>query len=143
MTFYRRNLPHLQRDAKPHFLTFVTYRRWMMPAWARSIVFDCCLHDREIRYQLHAAVVMPDHVHLILTPLTSKEKAAVVTLAEIMQGITGYRDTRWFVDGDNAVAFYVLDAYGMSVDIAERFVVRAGEIQEIEAIFELPLPGRE
>jgi len=60
--------------------------------------------------------------------------------SEIMQGITGYRDTRWFVDGDNAVVFYVLDAYGMHVDIAERFLVRDGEIHEIEAIFELPTP---
>ncbi|MDZ4825170.1 MAG: hypothetical protein SGJ13_01755 [Actinomycetota bacterium] len=55
-----------------------------------------------------------------------------------MQGITGYRDVRWFVDGENAIAFYVLEAYGMTVDIAERFTVRAGEIHEIEAIFELP-----
>ena len=58
--------------------------------------------------------------------------------SEIMHGITGYRDLRWFVDGDNAIAFYVLDAYGMSVEIAERFLVRDGEIHEIEAIFELP-----
>jgi hypothetical protein len=41
MTFYRRNLPHLQRDAKPHFITFVTYQRWEMPGWARSIVLGC------------------------------------------------------------------------------------------------------
>src|SRR2546426_212452 len=27
MTFYRRNLPHLQRDNKPHFVTFVTKNR--------------------------------------------------------------------------------------------------------------------
>ncbi len=89
MTFYRRNLPHLQRNSKPHFITFVTYRRWKMPPWARSIVLDCCLHDHEKRYRLHAAVVMPDHAHLILTPLTDKAKAAVVTLAEIMSGIKG------------------------------------------------------
>ncbi|MGH9508843.1 MAG: REP-associated tyrosine transposase [Terriglobales bacterium] len=89
MTFYRRNLPHLQRDAKPHFISFVTYHRWQMPGWARSIVLACCVHDHESRYQLHAAVVMPDHVHLILTPLISKERAAVITLAEIMSGIKG------------------------------------------------------
>ena len=58
--------------------------------------------------------------------------------SEIMHGITGYRDVRWFVDGDNAIAFYVLDAYGMAVTIAERFLIRDGEIHEIEAIFELP-----
>ena len=57
--------------------------------------------------------------------------------SEVMQGITGYRDVRWFVDGDNAVAFYVLEAYGRTIDIAERFAVRDGEIREIEAIFDL------
>jgi hypothetical protein len=61
--------------------------------------------------------------------------------SEIMHGITGYRDVRWFVDGDNAIAFYVLDAYGMQVEIAERFLVRNGELHEIEAIFELPRGG--
>ena len=58
--------------------------------------------------------------------------------SEIMHGITGYRDVRWFVDGDDAIAFYVLDAYGMAVTIAERFLIRDGAIHEIEAIFELP-----
>jgi hypothetical protein len=57
--------------------------------------------------------------------------------SEIMHGITGYRDVRWFVDGDDAVAFYVLEAYGRTIDIAERFTVRDGEIREIEAIFDL------
>ena len=55
---------------------------------------------------------------------------------EIMHGITGYREVRWFVDGDNAIALYKLDAYGMEVEIAERFLVRDGEIHEIEAIFD-------
>ena len=89
MAFYRRNLPHLQRDSKPHFITFVTHRRWPMPAWARSIVLDCCLHEHEVKYLLHSAVVMPDHVHLILTPLLNRQKQAVCTLAEIMGGIKG------------------------------------------------------
>ncbi len=61
--------------------------------------------------------------------------------SEIMHGITGYRDVRWFVDGDNLIAFYVLDAYGMNVEIAERFLIRNGKIHEIEAIFELPRGG--
>jgi hypothetical protein len=61
--------------------------------------------------------------------------------SEIMHGITGYRDVRWYVDGDDAVAFYVLEAYDMQVQIAERFEIRDGQIHEIEAIFELPRGG--
>src|SRR5436190_3175646 len=53
---------------------------------------------------------------------------------ESMHGITGYRDLRWFVDGNDAVAFYLLDA-GATVHLVERFRVIDGLIHEIEAIF--------
>jgi REP element-mobilizing transposase RayT len=89
VTFYRRNLPHLQRDSKPHFITFVTKNRWIMPDWARSIVLGCCQHDNGTKYALHVAVVMPDHAHLILTPLTNEEKRIVNSLVEIMKAIKG------------------------------------------------------
>jgi len=89
VTFYRRNLPHLQRDYKPHFITFVTKFRQVLPGWARDITFGCCLHDHGIRYSLHVAVVMPNHVHLILTPLTDQKRRLIVSLIEIMRAIKG------------------------------------------------------
>jgi REP element-mobilizing transposase RayT len=89
VTFYRRNLPHLQRDAKPHFITFVTKHRWILPEWARDIVLGCCRHDDNLRYHLHVAVVMPDQVHLIFTPLIDPARQLVVSMAEIMKGIKG------------------------------------------------------
>ena len=88
-TFYRRQLPHLQRDAKPHFLTFCTHRRWVLPERARSIVLDCCLHDEGTKMDLQVAVVMPDHVHLILTPLVNEQAMEVRSLAEITDAIKG------------------------------------------------------
>ena len=39
------------------------------PPEARDAILRHCLHDNEKRFHLHAAVVMPDHVHLLLTPL--------------------------------------------------------------------------
>ena len=89
MIFYRRNLPHLQRDNKPHFITFVTKKRWIMPDWARDVVLECCLHDHGARYDLHVAVVMPDHVHLILIPTIDAERRAVIPLPKIMKAIKG------------------------------------------------------
>ena len=89
MTFYRRNLPHLQRDYKPHFVTFVTKNRRILPDWARQIVLDCCMHDHEKRYNLRVALVMPDHVHLILTPLTDEIGRRIFPLPEIMKAIKG------------------------------------------------------
>lgn len=87
--FYRRTLPHLQRDYKPHFITFVTRLRQVLPDWARDITLGCCLHDHGIRYTLHVAVVMPDHVHLILTPLSDEKRRGIVSLIKIMRAIKG------------------------------------------------------
>jgi REP element-mobilizing transposase RayT len=71
MAFYRRKLPHLQRDDKPHFVTFCIHRRWMLPEDVRSIVLSSCLHDDGIKMKVYVAVVMPDHVHVIFTPLVN------------------------------------------------------------------------
>ena len=87
MTFYRRNLPHLQRDDKPHFIIFVTRKRSVLPPWARDIVLGCCMHDHGKKYDLYVAVVMPDHVHLVLTPQVELARNRVVPLPEIMKAI--------------------------------------------------------
>jgi hypothetical protein len=58
-------------------------------------------------------------------------------------GNTGMRDKRWFVDGDVATAFYLLDtstippspAHTTTTHLVERFRVKRGLITEIEAIF--------
>jgi REP element-mobilizing transposase RayT len=87
--FYRRQLPHLQRDCKSHFLTFCTYRKWILPEQIRFEVLACCLHDDGKSIDLHAAIVMPDHVHMIFTPLVDSEAAEVCSLARVMNGIKG------------------------------------------------------
>jgi REP element-mobilizing transposase RayT len=87
--FYRRKLPHLQRDFKRHFVTFCTFQRWVLPEQARSIVLRCCLHDNDTKHFLHAAVIMPDHVHLVFTPLVNAAKNKIYSLTEIMGAIKG------------------------------------------------------
>jgi REP element-mobilizing transposase RayT len=87
--FYRRQLPHLQCDDKPHFVSFCTDQRWHLPESVRQIVLDCCLHDHGINFDLKVAVVMPDHVHLIFTPLVNLQAMEVYSLAEIMDAIKG------------------------------------------------------
>ncbi len=89
MQFYRRNLPHLQRDFKPHFITFVTKFRWVLPDSARDIALASCWHDHRRLYELYVAVVMPDHVHVILTPLIDERRRQIFSLIEIMRGIKG------------------------------------------------------
>ena len=87
--FYRRKLPHLQWDARQHFLTFCTEKRWILPEPARSIALQCCLHDNEKKFDLRIAVVMPDHVHMIFTPVVNQQAMEIYSLAEIMDAIKG------------------------------------------------------
>ena len=61
------------------------------------------------------------------------------TESDQMKLITDIRDVRWFVDGENAIAFYLLDASGATTHIAERFRVIDGLIHEIEAIFHISM----
>jgi REP element-mobilizing transposase RayT len=85
--YYRRNLPHIQKGYTAHFLTFCTFRRWILPDWARQITLECCLREHEHAIDLHIAVVMPDHVHLVFTPLVDVEHREVFSLARITQAI--------------------------------------------------------
>ncbi len=79
----------MQRDYTPHFITFCTKFRRILPDWAREIVLGCCIHDHERRYRLRVAVVMPDHVHVILTPLIRESLQEIISLVEIMKAIKG------------------------------------------------------
>jgi len=89
MPFYRRKLPHLQRDFKRHFVTFCTYQRCILPEWARTTVLRSCLHDNNVMHFLHIVLVMPDHVHLVFTPLINEQKREFYSLAQIMDRIKG------------------------------------------------------
>jgi REP element-mobilizing transposase RayT len=89
MRFYRRHLPHLQRDFKSHFITFNTKFRWTLPDWAREITLSSCCYDHRSRYELYVAVVMPDHVHMILTPLIDEKRREIFSLVDIMRSIKG------------------------------------------------------
>ena len=82
---YRRHLPHLQKDNAAVFATFSTHHRWALPPVARSLALEACLWGQGKRFELHGAVVMPDHVHMVLTPLDDEN--GCFSVAEIMQGI--------------------------------------------------------
>ncbi len=66
---YRRMLPHYQKAGRAVFVTFCKGNSEPFPPEARNLALQSCLHDHKKRYQLHAAVVMPEHVHLLLNPL--------------------------------------------------------------------------
>ena len=84
---YRRRLPHYQSDHKALFVTFVTYCRWILPEPARAIVLETCLYGDEKSFHLYGLVVMPDHVHLVFSPLG--DESGPFSIAGIMQAIKG------------------------------------------------------
>jgi REP element-mobilizing transposase RayT len=85
---YRRHLPHYQLNFRTYFVTFVTAERWVLPPAARTIVLKRVLEEHGRRLGLHTAVVMPDHVHLVLTPAATShgEAYALPELLRLLKG---------------------------------------------------------
>jgi REP element-mobilizing transposase RayT len=95
---YRRRLPHLQKADTAVFATFCTGGRLALPEQARDIVLEHCLREGgfqlfagegaratlQPRIHLHAVVVMPDHVHLLLSP-SRDENGWPFPLVDILQ----------------------------------------------------------
>jgi len=74
---YRRYLPHYQRDDRPLFVTFRTRKPLELSPEARTLALQHCIHDSGITVHLHAAVVMPDHVHRLFTALRDSDDVGV------------------------------------------------------------------
>jgi REP element-mobilizing transposase RayT len=102
---YRRRLPHLQKEDADVFVTLCTARR-ILPAPARDLVLSHCLresglqslaveggHPTQARVHLHAVVVMPDHVHLLLLPLRDQDgwPFPLVDILQCMKSATAHR----------------------------------------------------
>jgi REP element-mobilizing transposase RayT len=85
---YRRRLPHFQKSGGPLFVSFCKLIREPLPPAARDLVLQHCLCDHGRTVLLHAAVVMPEHVHLLLTPLRDSE-GWPIPLSKILKRIKG------------------------------------------------------
>jgi putative transposase len=69
-----------------YFVSFITFQRrrfFVVESYARLFLKTLYGYRRQGRFQLHAFVLMPDHVHLLLTP------AVDITLERAMQLIKG------------------------------------------------------
>jgi len=85
---YRRRLPHYQRDDRPLFVTFRTLKTIELSPEARTLVLQHCLHDHGKTIQLQAAVIMPNHAHLLFTALR-ESSGWTFALPEILRAIKG------------------------------------------------------
>src|SRR5437016_5477497 len=87
---YRRKLPHYQKPVRTIFVTFCKLGRKPFSAAARCVILEHCLHDHGKRFQLHTAVVMPDHVHLLLTPMQDEQgwPHALPAILKLIKGVS-------------------------------------------------------
>ena len=84
----RRNLPHLETTGRSYFVTFKTKGIVLSPK-GRDQVLKACQFWHGKKMTLHAVVVMPDHVHLLMTPFGT-ESGGTVALGEIIHSIKSY-----------------------------------------------------
>ncbi len=98
---YRRKLSHYQKADRPLFVTFRKGSRAPFPPEARDAVLHHCLHDHGRRYQLHAAVVMPEHLHLLLTPLRDEKgwPFALPLILKLLKGTSARSVNKLFGSG--------------------------------------------
>jgi putative transposase len=74
----RRQLPHLQAPESTYFVTFRCGQGLFLSEQTKEIVMSTIRHWDGIRFDLDAAVVMPDHVHLILRIPGERSLSAVL-----------------------------------------------------------------
>ena len=68
---------HATNTQQTYMVTTSTWERRALfknERWA-DLLIDTIYHYRGSAYQLHEFVIMPDHLHVLITPLTSLEKA--------------------------------------------------------------------
>ena len=68
-TFTRRRLPHWQLPGVTYFLTWRCADGVTLTEAERGVVLSAVRHWDAIRWDVLAAVVMPDHVHVLACPL--------------------------------------------------------------------------
>jgi REP element-mobilizing transposase RayT len=85
----RRNLPHIQEPGRAYFITF-RVKQGRLPEEARRIALDACLFWNGKKCEVHACVVMPDHVHLLVSPFPVPRGDGDYSLSEILHSIKSY-----------------------------------------------------
>ncbi|MFI4892252.1 MAG: REP-associated tyrosine transposase, partial [Phycisphaerales bacterium JB058] len=88
LTIHSRHLPHWQLGGSTYFVTF-RIKSGELSDSERQQVLDACFHWHDKRITTHLAVVMPDHVHLIITP-KQRDDGMWWRLEDILHSIKSY-----------------------------------------------------
>lgn len=79
---------HISVPGATYFITSSTFAQFILPPRMRKIVLDEILKHDGTLYELFAAVVMPDHFHLLFRPLRD-ENGEYIPVWKIMNRVKG------------------------------------------------------
>ncbi len=92
--YWKRRLPHYERPHGIYHVTFSTRDHRILTEPARDVVMNSLRHFDGRRYELYAACVMPDHVHVLLQPMVNGGDAvgepSFFGLAEIFHSLKSF-----------------------------------------------------
>ncbi len=149
---HRRYLPHWQAPGGWYFTDSNTRDRRVLSAEERDIVFSAIRFLDRRKYDLLAAVVMPDHFHLILHPL-EKSPGVFYSLSEIFHSIKSFTSNKigvrvWQDENYDHIIRNEQDYYEKLVYLLEN-PVAAGLVERPEEYpflylrpFDLPITAR-
>ena len=84
-----RHLPHFESVGSLYTCRSRTYNFRELTPDERTVVYDAMWFLNEKKYEMHAAVVMPDHFHLLIRPLESSS-GATFSLASIFHSLKSF-----------------------------------------------------
>jgi alanyl-tRNA synthetase len=93
--YSKRNLPHFERPWAKYMVTFTTVNKRQLSPKARDITLESLLFThRQRRWQMFAACVMPDHVHVLFEPQIKEQdpdgKPIFWTLTELLHSVKSF-----------------------------------------------------
>jgi putative transposase len=86
----RRTLPHWQDPGSVYFITWGCKEGEALSPKERTITIEALHFWDGRKWILYAAVIMPDHVHALVQPLTSPQDAGVFDLAEMIHSVKSF-----------------------------------------------------
>ena len=93
-TYFRRRLPHFEKPWAIYAVTIGTQARRSLSPAARTVVLNSLRHFHGQRYELFAACVMPDHVHLLIQPWPKRSdndnKVLFWSLSDLLRSVKSF-----------------------------------------------------
>ena len=86
----QRTLPHWQQPGSVYFLTWRCKQGEVLAPEERTITLESLQYWDGRKWTLYGAVIMPDHVHALVQPLTLPQSDGVYDLAEIIHSVKSF-----------------------------------------------------